>query len=314
MRQLSLLIGVVLAIASTGCPPCNDGSYQCDIPPDPSGTGGDSSSYSSATGTYPGTGGYGNAPLPPPSLPMACAAGASCLPGAPFCCNDDESLVCAGGVYAHMAWCNGESESCDSVGGGCSCPPGATRCIPEAPTQIQTCVPSGGNYEFQLSPCPPFKYCNTTTDSCESCIDECILGQVRCSSDKRFVERCQKLTGSGCNASVWVMDFSCADKNMYCSEPPFGPSSNLDYCVNECGGRGIVLQSSECSLDPNVPCSILYCNASTGTLEGDHIACLGAGYTCKTDSECASCSCSPTTHVCVGNTTKPCPTQNPCPL
>jgi len=290
MRQIPLLIGAIVAIVSTGCSPCADGTSNCE-------PGGMSS-------------GEGNSP------PDACAAGAACGSGKTFCCNGAESLSCAGGIYAQVAWCKGESESCDPNGGGCLCPPGAKRCIQQDPTQIQTCVSSGGKFQFQASPCPKFQYCKASDAACVSCLDECLVGDVECSEDKRFVKKCKKLGATDCKAAVWVLDFSCADKNMFCNKPSFTPSSDLDFCVNECGGRGIVLQGSECSIDPNVSCSVLYCNAATGQLEGDHAACLAAGTTCFADNQCASCNCTATTSmsgVCIGNTIKPCPTQNPCP-
>jgi hypothetical protein len=99
--------------------------------------------------------------------------------------------------------------------------------------------------------------------------------------------------------------FSCASDNMVCELPGPPGGQLIDDCVNECGGRGVALSGHQCDMDPALPCGYLVCDTTTGTLQGDHTACLGGGLTCTEAQQCKSCVC--LNNVCIGSDQSPCP-------
>lgn len=184
------------------------------------------------------------------------------------------------------------------------CKLGESRCLAEAPGMRQVCRPDlAGKNAFDTEPCSLGEICFADLDDCALAVDQCIVGTQTCSDDLSQVLECQRPLPLP-NIAKLLPVYSCAERDMACIQPGYTPKTLLDWCVNECGGRGLELGGSACQLDPVLPCGVLVCDYDTGVLKSDHLACLAVGFPCVQDAECAGCTC--TGGICATGTPKVC--------
>lgn len=242
-----------------------------------------------------------------PPVPNACAEGSDCNVGTErFCCSSAVSgkvFECVGGKYQVRFECDELAAQCDAALGVCNCAVGSTQCTADQQNS-QVCVDGlGGVNVVQTLNCE--NGCDPDTGLClGDCFDICVPGSSEpiCDPNLTQVLTCQK----GPNfCAGYFPEFSCSALNMKCVQP-FEPLNDpLQYCVNECGGRGVELPGKVCDDVPGSPCATFVCGADKVSLVPDHTACKGGGLSCTTDEECNSCYCD---HgVCSGDYEAYCP-------
>lgn len=234
----------------------------------------------------------------------ACSEGLACdVEATPYCCSGADVMACVGGAFALKDRCVDGVSACDVGAGACACELGDRRCEEDG-ERLAICV-KGPDGAGQVMPKKCAAQCDPVAQGCagEVCTsDLCSEGDRLCHPDLGQVLECQRLPPDNCAQFYPVV--SCLESGMLCNEPSMEPAGALDYCVNECGGRGVVLAGEVCDPAPDIPCAVLICDGSDG-LKPDHVACKGAGAACEIDNECASCQCDGGS--CVGGATARCP-------
>lgn len=210
-------------------------------------------------------------------------------------------------LFGHAGASDAGGNAALADGGTQDCDPGASsrRCVPGQPDVEEVCHARNGDAgAWEPQPCGDGFSC-LEDEGCVPCPSKCPAGAITCSPDAREVLECNPTQPSGC--LDWVSVFVCPNAGLAsCELPPSNATvaEIKQYCLNECGGRGIPLTAAQCDLAPTLPCAFLVCNVDTHMLEPDHSACLGGGLTCQTDSDCASCTCQ--SNTCIGNTKRSC--------
>lgn len=247
------------------------------------------------------------------SLPCAganecCELNKSCNSQREFCCSEDTILQCVGTRYEEYQDCTSPVGTCREGSRDCECNIGDVGCFDS--TTEQRCQQGlGGAGQPQTYECAPATTC-TDGVGCEVCVDQCIVGEYSCSANGNQVLECERLPPNNCAGFVPVR--SCADSNMICVDSATSFNDPFQYCINECGGRGVALDHEVC--DPagtnEPPCAVYVCSGQT-SLALDHTACLAGGIPCIRDDQCASCDC--LGGVCQGNNPAHCPEADGCP-
>lgn len=216
-----------------------------------------------------------------------CKVGRTCIPNTDSCCDGSNVLQCIGGVYGDPG-------------------PANSACFNDT-TQL-VCI----NGDVDAVNCPAGHVCVSDQNECymkPPGVDDCVVGDLTCSGQS--VQRCERRPEADYNAR-WYFALSCSSDNMICDPPGFATTNPLQYCVNECGGRGIILDHAVCDAAEagEPPCAVYVCYG-TNALQLDHENCLGGGQSCTQNQECASCNCS--NGSCQGNIPAHCPIAQQCP-
>lgn len=211
-------------------------------------------------------------------------------------------LLVGCGKETMLVWDDAGSNVCEKDG--------EKRCVADNVHVEEVCIIGDagpdGKGSWEAKSCASGQEC--LDGGCGVCPAVCDAGAMNCSEDSKNVIVCDQAPPSDCFG--WVPLLNCRDAGMAsCLFPPApSPNDPIQYCVNDCGGRGVPLVGTLCDVDPAHPgCGLLVCDEQTKQLVSDHVACLSGGLPCNANEECSSCLCS--NQVCIGSAPSDCSNQ-----